>query len=362
MGRAHSHAYLDVARFFDLPSQPIMRAACDMNPSAVDELAKRFGWLSTETDWKKLIQREDISLIDISTPTSSHMPIAIAAAKAGKHVICEKPLARSVDEALRMLEAVHQSNVIHMVAFNYRRVPAIALTRKIISDGGIGPIRHFNAVYYQEWSSDENVSFSWRHDIQESGSGELCAHIIDLARYLVGEFESVTGFQETIIKERPLSNRSGKRRVTTEDEMCFLARFCNGAIGSFTGSRIAPGYKNHLRFEVIGAEGSIAFNLEHLNEIEFYSNTQCSEPDGFRKVMVTEPSHPYMNAWWPAGHIIGWEHAIIHEIYDLLVAISENKPIQPNFFDGLQCQQVIESVVRSLTEERWMAVPAINLR
>lgn len=360
MGRAHSNAFIDVPYFFDLPLRPVLRAACGRNMSDLETFARRFGWQTTETSWERLVARDDIDLVDICTSNATHMPLAVAAAKAGKHIFCEKPIAMNADDARQMLDAAREASVRHMVAFNYRRAPAIILAKQLIDEGKIGCVRHFNAVYYQDWLVDPNSSFVWRHDVKEGGSGahgDMNAHTVDLARYLVGEVEAVSGAQEIFIKERPLADGSGTGTVTADDAMYFLARFRDGALGSFMATRLATGRKNCLRLEIFGSEGSLVFNLERLNELEFYSSADEEKAQGFRNIIVTESSHPFISAWWPPGHIIGWEHTFIHEVHDLLLAIDKGEDVYPDFYDGLCCQQVLDAVVRSTVEGCWVEVP-----
>ncbi|MER3514956.1 MAG: dehydrogenase [Chloroflexota bacterium] len=360
MGRAHSHAFIDMPHFFDVPLRPVLRAACGRNPAELQAFAQRFGWQTTETDWRRLVARDDIELVDICTSNATHMPIAVAAAQAGKHILCEKPLALNADEARRMLDAAREAGVCHMVAFNYRRVPAIALAKQWIEQEKIGRIYHFNAVYYQDWLVDPDSPFTWRHDVREAGSGahgDLNAHIVDLARYLVGEIEAVSGAQETFIKERPFRDQAGKGQVTVDDATLFLARFHNGALGCFQATRLATGRKNFLRLEVFGSEGALRFDLEHLNELGFYSRADPPLEQGFRTISVTAPAHPYLEAWWPPGYILGWEHTFIHEIRDLLIAIDRREPATPDFYDGLRCQQVLDAVSASAHSGRWVTVP-----
>jgi len=360
MGRAHSNAFIDAPHFFDLPARPVLRAACGRDVSDLEAFAKQFGWQTTETSWERLVARDDIDLVDICTSNATHMPIAVAAAKARKHILCEKPMAMDADEACQMLDAARDAGVRHMVAFNYRRVPAIILAKQLIEGGKIGSIRHFNAVYYQDWLVDPNFPFVWRHDLKEAGSGahgDMNAHTVDLARYLVGEIEAVSGAQEIFTKERPLADGSGTGTVTADDATYLLARFRNGAIGSFLATRFATGRKNYLRLEIFGSEGSLVFNLERLNELEFYSRGDEGAEQGFRTIMVTESSHPYISAWWPPGHIIGWEHTFIHEVSDFLLAIAKDEPAYPDFYDGLRCQQVLDAAVESTVEGRWVDVP-----
>jgi len=361
MGRAHSNAFMDVSHFFDLPVSPVLRAACGRNAADLEAFARRFGWQTTETSWERLVARDDVDLVDICTSNVTHMPIAVAAARAGKHVFCEKPIAMNAGEARRMLDAAREADVRHMVAFNYRRVPAIVLARQMIEAGKIGTIRHLNAVYYQDWLVDPNFHMVWRHDAKEGGSGahgDMNAHTVDLARYLVGEVEAVTGAQEIFVKERPLADGSGRGTVTADDALYFIARFRNGALGSFMATRFATGRKNYLRLEIFGSEGALIFNLERLNELEFYSRADERDEQGFRTIMVTESSHPYLSAWWPPGHIIGWEHTFIHEVRDLLLAIDKGENVYPDFYDGLRCQQVLDAAIQSADQGRWVQVPA----
>ena len=359
MGRAHSNAWLDVGRFFELPVTPVLKAACGRQPQQLLAFAKRFGWQTTETDYHKLVERHDIDVIDICSANRTHKPIAVAAARAGKHVICEKPLATNADEARAMLEAVEEAGIRHMVAFNYRRVPAVQLAKRMIEDGRLGRIFHLNATYDQDWLVDPQFPFIWKHNRTEAGSGalgDLSAHTVDLARFLVGEFEAVTGSATTFINERPRADGAGTVPVTVDDTTTFLARFRNGAVGSFHATRFATGRKNYLRLELFGSEGSVIFNLERLNELQYFSRTDAGDAQGFRTIMVTEAEHPYLHLWWPPGHIIGWEHTFIHEIGDLVMAIHEKQPVYPDFYDGLRCQQVLDAVIQSINAESWVHI------
>ncbi len=359
MGRAHSNAWLDVGHYFDLPAQPVMRVACDNVAENLPPFQKRFGWQDAETSWERLVARDDVDLVDICTSNATHMPIAVAAAKAGKHILCEKPIALNADEARRMLEAAREAGVRHMVAFNYRRVPAIALAKKMIAEGKIGRVFHFNAVYYQDWLVDPNFPIVWRHDAKVAGSGahgDMNAHTVDLARYLVGdEIEAVCAAEEIFVKERPTTG-GGRGAVTADDALYSLARFRNGTLGSFMATRFATGRKNYLRIELFGSEGSLIFNLERLNELEYYTRSDDRAAQGFRTIVVTESVHPYINLWWPPGHIIGWEHTFIHEIGDLLLAIAKQEDAAPDFYDGWRCQLVLDAMTRSARERRWVEV------
>jgi len=290
MGRAHTNAYLDVGYYFDGP-KPVMKAACDINESYLKEFCDRFGWQSAETSWEKLVARDDIDLIDICTSNATHMPIAVAAAKAGKHILCEKPISMNADEAKKMADAANEAGVRHMVAFNYRRVPALALAKQLIDQGKIGKVHHFNAVYYQDWLVDPNFPIVWRHDAKVAGSGahgDMNAHTVDLARFLVGEIEAVTAAQEIFVKERPLADGKGKGKVTADDALLMLARFRDGALGNFMATRFATGRKNFLRLEIFGSEGSLMFNLERMNELDYFSRGDAGTEQGFRNIVVTE--------------------------------------------------------------------------
>ncbi len=358
MGKAHSNAYMDVAHYFDLPSSPIMQTICDVNPDALDSFVKQFGWKTKETSWQKLVESDDIDVIDICTPNSLHKEIAVAAAKNGKHVICEKPLCMDADEAREMLEAAESAGVRNMTGFNYRRVPAIALAKKLIDEGKIGKIHHFNAVYYQDWLVDPSFPYVWRHDIKAGGSGahgDMNAHTVDLARFLVGEVDEVCGVEKVFIKERK-KNDGTLGEVTADDSMSFLARFQNGALGNFTATRFATGKKNFLRLEIFGSEGALTFNLERLNELEYFSRSDDAETQGFRNIIVTENVHPFINMWWPPGHIIGWEHTFIHEIGDFLLAIGKKESVKPDFYDGLKCQEILDAVSNSARKNKWETI------
>lgn len=372
MGKAHSNAYLDMPKFFKSKGVPVMKVLCGRDKDEVRKVADIFGWQEVETSWEKLIERKDIDLIDIAAPPNIHRDIALAAAKVGKHILCEKPMAMNVKEAREMLKAAEDAGVKHMIGFNYRRVPAVSLAKRLIDEGAIGKIYHFRAVYLQDRLVDPDFPIVWRLKKEIAGYGaigDLGSHLIDIARYLVGEFAEVIGMDETFIKERPLSKsitgldatvkeeKIGK--VTVDDATLFLARFENGALGSFEATKFAPGRKNYNYFEINGSKGSIVFNLERMNELQFYSLNDPKEISGFRRIMVTEPTHPYLSAWWPPGHIIGYEHTFIHEIYDLFEAIANDTPITPNFYDGVKCQEVLDAVELSIKEKRWVKISEI---
>ena len=359
MGRAHSNAYLSASRFFNLPLQPVLRAACGRSAADLEAFARKFGWQTTESRWEDLVARDDVDLVDICTGNATHMPIAVAAARAGKHILCEKPMALDASQARQMLEAAEEAGVCHMVAFNYRRVPALALARQLIQEGKIGQVRHFNAAYYQDWLVDPAYGYTWRHDAKKGGSGahgDLNAHTVDLARFLVGEVDAVSAAQETFVKERPVSGSPHMAPVTVDDSFFFLARFRGGALGTFVATRVATGRRNMLRLEIFGSKGALAFNLERLNELEFYSEADNEGMQGYRTILVTEESHPYLSAWWPTGHVLGWEHTFVHEVRDLLLAIHEGRGAVPSFHDGLRCQQVLDAALESARSGAWVDV------
>jgi predicted dehydrogenase len=370
MGKAHSNAYSDVAMFFDMDPEPVMKAICGRTEEGVKAAAEKFGWESYETSWEKLAKRDDIDLIDVTAPSNFHKEISIGAIEAGKHVFCEKPLALNLADAREMLQAAEEAGVKHMINFNYRAAPAVALAKKMIDDGLLGKIYHFRGVYLQDWIIDPEFPIVWRLDKSVAGSGshgDLNAHIIDIARFLVGEFESVVGMEETFVKERPLTEvgttgglaavaTGGKGEVTVDDATLFLARFANGALGSFEATRFAAGRRNHNRFEINGSKGSVVFNLERMNELEYYS---CDDPEGlqgFRTIQATDASHPYIHAWWPAAHIIGYEHTFIHQVYNLMQALAHDTMPSPSFVDGVKCQEILDAVVKSAAEKRWVDI------
>ena len=373
MGAAHSQAWRTVNRVFDLPAQADLTALCGRNPEAVQQAATAMGWSSTETDWRALLKRDDVSIVDVCTPGSSHAEISIAALDAGKHVLCEKPLANTVPEARAMVAAAERARargVRSMVGFNYRRVPAVSFMQKLIADGRLGTIRHVRATYLQDWIIDPEFPLTWRLQAEQAGSGalgDLGAHIVDMAQYVTGErITGVSALTETFIGERPLPEAASglagtasqqRGQVTVDDAALFLARLDGGAVATFEATRFAQGRKNGLHLEINGDGGSVVFDLERLNELEFYDAALDPAEGGFRRILVTEPSHPYLAAWWPPGHILGYEHSFTHEMRDLLVAIAGDADPEPSFVDGLRVQLVLDAVARSAAaESAWTAV------
>jgi predicted dehydrogenase len=364
MGAAHSQAWRTVNRVFDLPVRARMVAVCGRDAGAVSAAAHRLGWEESGTDWRALVAREDIDLIDICTPGDTHAEIALAALAAGKHVLCEKPLANSVDEARAMVTAAataRSSGVLAMCGYNYRRVPAVALMRDLVDAGRVGEIRHVRAVYLQDWIVDPQFPLVWRLRREVAGSGalgDIGAHIVDLTQYVTGQrITGVSGLTETFVKERPLpaassglsasTSDTATGAVTVDDAALFLARMSGGAVATYEASRFATGRKNALRVEINGSAGALAFDLERLNELEFYDATRPGPEQGFSRILVTEPDHPYLSGWWPPGHLIGYEHSFTHQMRDLLVAIGTGTDPRPSFEDGLGVQLVLDAVERS---------------
>jgi len=371
MGKAHSHAYRDVPFYFELPCQPVLQAICGRDREGVQQAAEKFGFASWETDWHQLIQREDIDLIDVGTPNNSHAEIVLEAVKAGKHVLCEKPLAMNLREAVAMWRAAEANRVIHMISHNYRFAPAVQLARKLIAEGRLGRIYHVRAQYLQDWIMDPQFPLVWRLRKEVTGSGalgDIASHILDLARFLVGEITEVCGMMETFIKERPLgemagglhaAREAGTGTVEVDDAAAFLARFENGAVGVFEATRFAAGNRNKNKIEINGSKGSIRWDLEQMNHLEVYFTDDEPGLQGFRTINVTESIHPYTGNYWPAGHTIGYEHTFISMMYELINGIAEGKPVSPSFEDGMRNQAVLEAVEKSVEVKAWISVSAL---
>ena len=357
MGRAHSNAWRQAASFFDVPVKPVLKVIVGRDEAGVRDAAERFGWEEHSTSWEEVVRRADVDVVDICTPGDTHLPIALAAASAGKIVFCEKPLANNVADAERMLEAVRAARVTHMLCHNYRRVPAVALAKRLIEEGRIGEVRHYRGTYLQDWLVNPEVPRVWRLEKSKAGSGalgDIASHTIDLARHLVGEIREVAGMLETFIKERPSPAGGPPLPVEVDDAALSLVRFENGAVGSIEGTRFATGRKNYNRFEINGSRGSLAFNMERMNELELYFEE--GPESGFRTVLVTEPAHPFMEGWWPPGHIIGYEHTFTHTVLDLLRAVADGKQPKPDFEDGVRTQKVLDAIERASTSRRWESV------
>ena len=363
MGKAHSNAYLNAAKFFKLPAVPAMRALCGRTEVSVRRVARQWGWESVETDYRKLVGRDDVDLVDVSTPNNSHYKISMAAIKEGKHVACEKPLAMSTTEAHEMACAAKEAKIVNTVWFNYRRAPAVGLARQLMGQGKLGKIFHVRGTYLQDWIADPKFPLVWRlrREIAGSGAhGDLNAHLIDLTRYMTGlEFEEVCGMAKTFIKERPLATpKRGRRKgkVTVDDAVIFMARLEKDAIASFEATRFATGRKNYNRIEINGSKGSLVWCFERMNELEFYSADDAADARGFRTIMATEDVHPYAGAYWPPGHIIGYEHCFVNQVADLMKALGGRAKMRPDFVDGLRCQEVLDAALQSCKTRRWVRV------
>jgi predicted dehydrogenase len=364
MGRAHSNAWRQVGHFFSPKLTPRLRVICGRDQANVRKAAAKLGWEEWATDWRRVVGRADVDVVDIATPGDSHAEIAIAAARAGKAILCEKPLANDVRQAKAMLKAVRRAGVPNMVCHNYRRAPAVMLARELAASGRLGRIYHYRGTYLQDWPLDPSLPLFWRFRKEKAGSGSLgdiLSHSLDLGRFVLGsEVVEVAGALETFVKARPLvDNPRRKGAVTVDDAALSLVRFANGALGSIEGTRFAAGRKNYNRFEVNGSRGSVAFDMETMNELEYYSLDDEGRTRGFRRVLATEPQHAFFDAWWPAGHVIGYEHTFTHTVLDFLDAIATGRAVKPDFEDGVRNQLVLEAIEKAARTRRWVAVPKL---
>ncbi|GAA2853036.1 Gfo/Idh/MocA family protein [Paenarthrobacter ilicis] len=351
MGKAHSNAWRNVASFFDVPAFE-QKVLVGRDASAVAEAAAKYGWAESATDWRSVIARDDIDIVDICAPGWMHAEIALEALAAGKHVLVEKPLANTLEEAELMADAAASARargVQSMIGFNYRRVPALALARELIAEGRLGTVRHVRAAYLQDWLSDVDASMSWRLRKETAGSGalgDIASHAIDQVQYLTGQtVTEVTGTLRTFVAERP--GAAGLEKVTVDDAAWATLGLTGGFSASVEASRVATGQKNSLKIEIYGSLGSLTFDLENLNELGFLDATLPVREQGFRRILVNEPEHPYAAAWWPQGHIIGWEHTFTHQVRDFLLAVRDGSQPSPSFDDGLQIQRVLAAVEES---------------
>jgi len=374
MGKAHSFGYGNCNSIWSPERKVVMKCIAGTEPEdIVRSTAEQYGWDEYETDWKKVVERDDIDLIDISTPNFAHEEEAIAAAKAGKDILCEKPLANDLKSARRMLAAVRESGVKAMCGFTYRQAPAVQLARQMIEAGELGRIYHMRAIYLQDWIMDPEFPLVWRLVKEKAGSGalgDLGAHITDMARFLVGEIAEVSGTLETFIKERPLEAAAGgaaltdrqasaqRGQVTVDDASMWCARFENGALGTFEATRFAGGRKNYHAWEINGSKGSIAWDFEDMNYLMYWKDGEGTR-QGFRKVLATNAQTPGFESWWPDGHIIGYGECFVNEVKEMVSAIAEDRQPRPGFEDGVKCQAVLEAVVQSAESKRWTPVPAI---
>ncbi|MDP6044637.1 MAG: Gfo/Idh/MocA family oxidoreductase [Phycisphaerae bacterium] len=359
MGKAHSNAWKNAPHFFDMNLKPVLKVVCDTNEQVLGDFARKWGWEETETDWRKLIARDDIDVIDIATPPDIHCDIAVAAAEAGKHVFCEKPIARNSEEAARMNEAAEKAGIVHYLNHEYRRCPAIALAKQLIDEGRVGRIFHWRGAYLQSWLADPDFPLTWHLQKETAGSGPqngINSHSVDLARYLVGEIKSVVAMQTTFVNERPLAGQDAGTfnasaavedapmgKVTVEDAISMIVEFENGALGSFEATSFATGRKNYNYFEIYGDKGSLIFDLERMNELQFFSVDDPEHAQGFRTILATEACHKYMANWWPPGHSIGFEHEFHHGVVDFLDAIDKGTSVTPSFLDGLKGMEILEA-------------------
>ncbi|WP_442574094.1 Gfo/Idh/MocA family protein [Microbacterium sp. F51-2R] len=375
MGAAHSVGWRQAPRMFELPGAVEMAVVVGRDAEAVADAAARWGWQESATDWREVIARDDIDIVDIVTPGDSHAEIAIAALEAGKHVLCEKPLANTVAEAEAMADAASRAaarGVRSMVGFTYRRVPAVTFLRDLIAQGAVGRIAQVRAAYRQDWLVDPEMPLAWRLQKEHAGSGalgDIGAHIIDMTQFVTGlSVDAVSGVVDTIVKERPLQGSGsglsgtaaeGYGEVTVDDVAIFTGRLSTGALVSFEATRFATGRKNDLSIEVSGDKGALRFDLEDLNTLWFYDRTAPEATQGFTRILVTEAQHPYVSAWWPAGHMLGYEHGFSHQVVDLVTAIAEGTDPQPSFEEGLSVQRVLAAVEESSAHESaWVRVGA----
>lgn len=359
MGKAHSNAWLNAPHFFDMGIRPVLKVVVGQDPKGTQELAERWGWEEWSTDWREVVSRADIDIVDVSVPTYLHRDVVVAAAQAGKHIFCEKPFAITLQEAREMVEAAKVAGIVHYVNHNYRRCPAVVLAKRLIDEGTIGRIFHWRGTYLQDWIVDPNFPLTWHLRKETAGSGphgDLNSHSVDLARYLVGDVRSVNAMMTTFIKERPLPGAGAATfsagsggggtmgEVTVDDASFMLAEFENGALGSFEASRFAPGRKNFNYFEIYGSKGSIVWDLERMNELHLFLRDDPAYAQGFRTILATEGGqHAYVANWWPPGHMIGYEHEFHHAVVDFMQAIETGGEIHPNFEDGLRIVEILQA-------------------
>jgi predicted dehydrogenase len=372
MGRMHTSAWMKAPLFFDTNIQPVRKLICGIPEAPLREFAAKWGWQECTTDWREVVERKDIDIVDVAAPTALHHEIAVAAAKAGKHVFCEKPAALTTAQAREMCDAAERSGVVHYLNHNYRRNPAVMLAKRLIDEGRVGRIFHWRSAYLQSWIIDPGFPLTWHLRKEDAGMGpqiDLGSHSVDLARFLVGEISEVTAMTSQFISERPLPDEAAagtfkgvaqqgqqKGKVTVEDAAFMVVRFENGAMGSIETTRFATGRKNYNTFEIYGDRGSILFNQERMNELEFFSQADPAYAQGYRTILATEPEHAYVGHWWPPGHIIGYEHAFVHAVADFLKAIDEHKKIEPNFRDGVKVMEVLEAGIKSAETGRMVSL------
>ncbi|HEY8504914.1 MAG TPA: Gfo/Idh/MocA family oxidoreductase [Gemmataceae bacterium] len=363
MGRAHSNAYRKVSNFFDLPRKPVLKAVCARHADKAKAFAEKWGYESVETDWRKLVERKDIDVIDICTPNNLHKEIALAAAAAGKMILCEKPLAMNGAEGREMVQAVEKAKVPNMVWYNYRRVPAVTLAKQLIDEGKLGRIFHYRAVFLQDWTISPDVpqggTATWRLDVAAAGSGvsgDLLAHCIDTAIWLNGPVDSVCAMTETFVKERKHAETGKVEKVGIDDACAFLARFANGSLATFEATRYARGHKALYTFEINGEHASISWDLHDLHRLNYFEHRDPGYVRGWRSIHVTDGDHPYMGHWWVPGLQIGYEHSFVHQVADFIQGAEQGKPAMPDFKDAQRTQLILDAVLQSAREGRWVSV------
>jgi predicted dehydrogenase len=367
MGRTHSNASRRVNNFFDLEYQPVLKAVCDLDEARAKAFAAKWGYESYETDWHKLIARKDIDLVDITLPNNMHREVAIAAAKAGKMILCEKPLARNGQEGLKMVQAIEKAGVPNMVSYNYRRIPAVTLAKQLIDEGRLGRIFHYRAKFLQDWTISKDLPQGgpglWRLDVKVAGSGvtgDLLAHCIDTALWLNGSIDKVTAMTETFIKQRKHTETGKVEKVGIDDACAFLARFKNGSLATFESTRYARGHKALYTFEINGEHASIFWDLHDLHRLQYFEHRDEGRLRGWRSIHVTDGDHPYMDKWWVPGLQIGYEHSFVHQLADFLQGLGKRKPASPTFRDALATQYVCDAVLKSAKTNRWEKVAKVK--
>jgi predicted dehydrogenase len=363
MGRAHSNAFRKVNNFFDLDYEPVLKAVCARDGGKAKAFAERWGYQSVETDWRQLIERDDIDLIDICSPNNTHAEIAMAAAKAGKMILCEKPLSMDGPEGEKMVAAVQKAKVPNMVWYNYRRIPAVTLAKKLIDEGRLGRIFHYRAKFLQDWTISPELPQGgqglWRLDVKAAGSGvtgDLLAHCIDTAIWLNGSVDKVTAMTETFIKERKHTLTGKVQKVGIDDACAFLARFKNGSLATFESTRYARGHKALYTFEINGEHASIFWDLHDLHRLQYFDHRDEGQVRGWRSLHITDSDHPYMKNWWVPGLAIGYEHSFVHQVADFFEGISKKKPASPTFRDALETQYICDAVLKSGKTGQWEKV------
>jgi predicted dehydrogenase len=375
MGKAHSNGWMKVDKFFNAPFEPVLKVVFGRDKNKTKEFAARWGYEDTSQDWREVVARDDIDIVNVVTTTHTHKDIVIEAAKHGKAIFCEKPVALSFQEASEMADAVKNAKVLNYLNHNYRRVPAVAYAKQLIDEGKLGKLYHWRGAYLQDWIMDPEFPLTWhlRKDTANAGPlWDLNSHSVDLAQYLIGGIESVIAVNKTFITERPLpgvgaatfsagkAQSTEKGKVEVEDASFMITEFSNGVLGSFDATRFAGGRKNYNYFEIYGSKGSLVFNFERMNELQYLNLEDDTNTQGFRDILVTESTHPYAGAWWAPGHIVGYEHAFVHAMADFLTALKNKTPIKPNMEDGKEILRVLDAALKSNKEGRKVMVSEIQ--